>query len=299
MLSRFIITRATDYKLQLENIAVGTILEIRNCYKVDSIDTETNGGVCITPKQYEFYNAACWELNTYSSFESYQEKIQLPLSLLIDTDYETIQPFTDIVAGIIFLRVSLIIKGEKYSKLEVKEVIDPKALWEYWFAKNTYSNPVAMQHIGLGEAVYKIVPIGKNYFFMNYICSCGIAACYNYQAWYIRNEESYTIGFVIANDHTMLLDSKDNQFDEEDYDEYRRDLKKQEEHNSKLAQIEVLLANSNENYTYDKLSNQDKAIYDEGTNTFNYPYTMELEPNGVYPPLLNDNEEIKYFNQKI
>lgn len=295
MLSRFIITRATDYKTQLENIAVGDILEIGNCYTVDSIGTETNEGVCIITKQYEFYNAACWELINYSSFYSYEEKIQRPLSSLIDTDYETIKPFTDIIAGIIFLRVSLVSKGEKYSKLEVKEIINPKVLWEYWFIKNTYSNPVAMQHIGLGEAVYNKVLVGKNYFFMNYICSCGYAACYNYKAWYIRKKESYTIGFVIANDQKLLLNSKDDQFDEEDYDEYRQDLKKQEEHNSKLAQIEVLLANSNENYTYDKLSKEDKAIYNVGSNRFNYPYTMELEPNDVYPPLLSDNEEIKYL----
>ena len=296
MQSSFLITSNTDFKTPIDNISVGTVLEIRKSHSLSRHIQDESVSICILPNQYSFYNAACWEINTYSSWMSYEEKIKQPLSDLIDTDYEVIKPFASLVEEIIFLCVSLVEEGKEYDKLEVKEIIEPKALWYYWLPKNTYTNPTDMQHIGLGEAVYNKVPMGKNYFGMCYICSCGIAACYNYKAWYIRNNDSYTIGFVVANYHTLMLDSKDPQFDEEDYEEFKRQLKQQEEHNSRLEQIEQSLAVSEAYFPYDSLSEEDKAIKKAGVDTFNYPYTMELEPNDLYLPLLSDNDGMKYLN---
>ena len=295
MQSSFFITSNTDFKTSIDKISVGTVLEIRKSHSLSRHIHDETVCICILPSQYSFYNAACWEINTYSSWISYEEKIKKPLSDLIDTDYEVIKPFASLVEEIVFLRLSLVEEGEKYNKVEVKEIIDPKNLWEYWLVKNTYTNPTHMQHIGLGEAVYNKVPIGKNYFGMCYICSCGVAACYNYKAWYIRNKDSYTIGFVVALNQTLMLDSKDPQFDEEDYQEFKQQLKQQEEHNSKLEQIEESLAVSEAYFPYDRLSEEDKAIIKAGVNTFNYPYTMELEPNDLYPPILSDNDEMKYL----
>jgi len=293
MQSTFEIFSTTKFKNLPEQLAEDMILELKNerWHK----DFELYKSICIAHPDFRNYITAIDRIQDgYIKLEKGETIHQFSLEDYLEIpSYEPkITPLHELLETMQFAEVKFINVVEK-AKVVINKIYQARDLFKYWLPKNTFHYPNDMQHIGLGQAIFNAIPEQHNYLDMCWICSCGDTCCYNYIAWYIKNINSYTVGFII-NRHTKLeFNTQHQDYEDEKYEEYFLERAELIKHNNRLAEIEDAISKNDDFFS--NLNDDDKAILKKGELTDNYPYVFEQKNFCIFNPLLNKNSDFLFL----
>lgn len=292
MQSSFEIVSANLFKHLPQKLSIGLVLEVKEGEHYRAYNQLNN--YCIVPPQFELYIELVTLINTYdSSIKSQEDRNKFSIKDYLKTNLSDIplMPFFDTVTEMQFAEMEAVnIENGTTIQFTITSVYNSQELMQYWLPKNTYDNAYAMQNLGLGNGIYNLVPPNHHYFDMSWICGCGVTECYNYIAWYIKYNNSYTVGFVIERYSSLELNSQNEFYNDHNYVEDLDEYKKMLAHNAAVEKIEATLSAAT--YDYDCLSEAEKLLLAEGLLTEEFSYLFELEGAYLYKPLLNSNEQL-------
>jgi hypothetical protein len=121
--------------------------------------------------------------------------------------------------------------------------------------------------------------------------------CYSYLAWYIRNSNSYTVGFVVSHYSKLDFDVKELNNSLTPFEEVIEERDKILQHNKRYQEIEEMpVADYNEE---EPLNENDAAIWKEGEKFGIFSYIFDNEKAVLYKPFLHRNEDFEILQQHL